>query len=69
VLAEGIDDIKTRRIVTRLADGWDTMADRAERRAAKLARYLDRNDAERSNRPAPRLRWPACQRLPTRWPS
>ena len=46
VLAEGMNDIKTRRIVTRLADGWDKMADRAERRAAKFARYLDRNEAD-----------------------
>jgi hypothetical protein len=46
VLANGMNDTKTRRIVTRLADGWDKMADRAERRAASLARYLDRNDAD-----------------------
>ena len=46
VLAEGMYNTKTRRIVTRLADGWDKMADGAERRAAKLARYLDRNDAD-----------------------
>jgi hypothetical protein len=46
VLAEGMYNTKTRRIVTRLADGLDKMADRAERRAAKLARYLDRNDAD-----------------------
>jgi hypothetical protein len=46
VLAEGMNDTKTRRIVTRLAHGWDKMADRAERRAAKLARYLDRNEAD-----------------------
>jgi len=45
-LAEGMYDTKTRRIVTRLADGWDKMADRAERRAANLARYLDRNGAD-----------------------
>ena len=31
VLAEGVSDTKTRRIMTRLADGWDKMADRAER--------------------------------------
>ena len=30
VLAKGMNDTKTRRIVTRLADGWDKMADRAE---------------------------------------
>ena len=46
VLAEGLYNTKTRRIVTRLADGWDKMADRAERRAANPARYLDRNDAD-----------------------
>ena len=46
VLAEGINDTQTRRIVTRLAHGWDKMADRAERRAANLARYLDRNGAD-----------------------
>jgi hypothetical protein len=46
VLAKGTNDIKTRRIVTRLADGWDKIADRAERRAAKLARHMDRNDAD-----------------------
>src|SRR5262249_61935228 len=45
-LAEGMNDTKTRRIVTRLADGWDKMADRAERRAANVARYLDRNGAD-----------------------
>jgi hypothetical protein len=45
-LAEGMYDTKTRRIVTRLADGWDKMADRAERRAANVARYLDRNGAD-----------------------
>jgi hypothetical protein len=43
VLAEGMNDAKTRPIMTRLADGWDKMADRAERRAAMLARYLDPN--------------------------
>ena len=41
VLAEGMYNTKTWRIVTRLADGWDKMADRAERRAANPARYLD----------------------------
>jgi hypothetical protein len=46
LLGEGMSDTKTRRIVTRLADGWDKMADRAERRAANPARYLDRNDAD-----------------------
>jgi hypothetical protein len=43
VLAEGMNDTKTRRIMTRLADGWDKMADRAERRTAKPNRDLDRN--------------------------
>ena len=52
MLAEGMNDIKTRRIVTRLADGWDKMADRAERRAASLARYLDRNDADLHPKPS-----------------
>jgi hypothetical protein len=37
VLAEGMYNTKTRRIVTRLADRWDKMADRAERRGRKLA--------------------------------
>jgi hypothetical protein len=46
VLAEGVNDTKTRRIMTRLADGWDKMADRAERCPAKPTRYLDRNDAD-----------------------
>jgi hypothetical protein len=46
VLAKGMNDTETRRIMTRLADGWDKMADRAERRAEKLAQYLDRNEAE-----------------------
>jgi hypothetical protein len=45
-LAEGVSDTETQRIVTRLADGWDKMADRAERRAANLPRYLDRNGAD-----------------------
>ena len=35
VLAEDMNDTETRRIMNRLADGWDEMADRAERRAAK----------------------------------
>jgi len=42
----GMYDTKTRRIMTRLAEGWDKMADGAERRAANLARYLDRNGAD-----------------------
>ena len=46
VLAEGVSDTKTRRIMTRLADRWDKMADRAEGCAAKPTRYLDRNDAD-----------------------
>jgi hypothetical protein len=36
VLAEGIYDTETRRIMTRLADGWDKMADGAERFAVPL---------------------------------
>jgi hypothetical protein len=35
VLAEAMKDAETRRTMNRLADGWDKMADRAERRAAK----------------------------------
>jgi hypothetical protein len=36
VLAEGMHDTETRRIMTRLADGWDKMADGAERPAVPL---------------------------------
>jgi len=43
VVAEDMDDTETRRIINRLADGWDKMADRAERHAAKPNRGLDRN--------------------------
>ena len=46
MLAEDMKDAETRRTMNRLADGWDKMADRAERRAAKPDRYLDRNDAD-----------------------
>jgi hypothetical protein len=37
VLAEGMKDAATRRITNRLADGWDKLAYRAERRAVQLA--------------------------------
>src|SRR5215471_4443927 len=43
VVAEDMDDTETRRIINLLADGWDKMADRAERHAAKPNRGLDRN--------------------------
>jgi len=43
VLAEAVKDTETRRIMSRLADGWDKMADRAERCTAKPNRDLDRN--------------------------
>ena len=46
VLAEDMNDTETRRTMNRLADGWEKMADRAERRAAKPDRYLDRNDTD-----------------------
>ena len=36
VLAQGMYDTETRRIMTRLADGWDKMADGAERLAVPL---------------------------------
>jgi hypothetical protein len=34
-LAEGVKDAATRRIMNRLANGWDKLAYRAERRAAQ----------------------------------
>ena len=36
VLAEAMNDTETRRIMNQLADGWDEMADRVERRVAGL---------------------------------
>ena len=48
VLAEGAEDAATRRIMNRLADGWDKLAYRAEGRAriginiAKLPGSLER---------------------------
>jgi hypothetical protein len=44
LLAKGGKDAATRRLMNRLADGWEKMVDRAERRAAKPD--LDRNDAD-----------------------
>jgi hypothetical protein len=35
VLAEAMNDTETRRIMNQLADGWDEMAHRAERRVAR----------------------------------
>jgi hypothetical protein len=45
VLAEDMNDTETRRIINRLADGWDKMADRAER-SCKAYRGLDRSETD-----------------------
>ena len=41
VVAEDMDDTETRRIINRLADGWDKMADRAQKTCCKPNRDLD----------------------------
>ena len=46
LLAKGTKDAATRRMMNRLADGWDKLTYHAERRAAKPDRHLSRNDAD-----------------------
>jgi hypothetical protein len=40
MLAGGMKDARTRRKMERLADGWDKLADRAERRVARPDRSV-----------------------------
>jgi hypothetical protein len=40
MLADGMKDARTRREMERLADGWDKLADHAERRIARPGRFV-----------------------------
>ena len=51
MLAEDMKDTETRRIMNRLADGWDEMADRAERRVARPDRYATETDCRFESQP------------------
>jgi hypothetical protein len=48
MLAGGATDITVRRLMCRLADGWEKLADRAERRAPRVTVFPRRRGATTS---------------------